>query len=120
MVMAWNLWRILSPTLLAAGATMETTAYMNVVPYQTRGDKMPPVAAQRCSWAKIVEPTLSVLRPRAIVTLGKKAGSVVGRLYSGARPVFCVPRTIGDTYVSDAALAAHDGMRRQLAAAVNG
>ena len=115
-VMGWNLWRILLPTLVAAGATLDTVAYMNVVPYRTRGDKMPPVAARRCAWAQLVEPTLNVLRPRAIVTLGKKAWSVVDRLYSGSRPVFCVPRTIGDTYVSDAARAAHEDMRLQLMA----
>lgn len=99
-VQKWNLWRILGPTLEATGRPLDQVAYMNVVPYRTRGDKTPPVAAQRVAWERIVAPTIALLRPRALVALGKKADKIVTRWHSGSEGYFCVPRTIGDTYVS--------------------
>lgn len=114
-VKCWNLWRILGPTLLAAGRTVDEVAYMNVVPYRTRGDKMPPAAARKAAWDLIVGPTLGILDPAAVVTLGKKAGSVTEKLYAGKRHLFCVPRTIGDSWVSEEAHAVHKQMRNQLA-----
>jgi hypothetical protein len=113
-VRAWNLWRILGPTLAAASRSLEQIAYMNIVPYRTRGDRPPPVPACRAAWLRLVVPTLQVLRPRAIVTLGKKAGSVIERFHSGGMHVYCVPRTIGDTRISDEARAVHERMYREL------
>jgi hypothetical protein len=113
-VRGWNLWRILGPTLGAAGVNIHEVAYMNVVPYRTRGDKMPPVAARRASWEKIIEPTLNLLAPKAIITLGKKAGSVVDALMQGDVPVYCVPRTIGDSYISEQAKVVHETLRSEL------
>jgi hypothetical protein len=113
-VKGWNLWRILGPTLDAAGRTLDEVAYMNVVPYRTRGDKLPPVAARRAAWGLVVEPTLAVLKPRAIVTLGKKADSVVSELSTAGVQKFCVPRTIGDSYVSADAESEFARMRTQL------
>jgi hypothetical protein len=115
-VKRWNLWRILEPTLAAAGKSIDQVAYMNVVPYRTRGDKMPPAAVRRAAWRELIEPTIELLHPRAIITLGKKAGSVVDALYTGGRHLYCVPRTIGDSWVSDAALEIHDRMRAELSA----
>ncbi len=110
-VQGWNLWRILEPTLRAAGTRIEDVAYMNVVPYRTRGDKMPPIAARRSAWNLIIDPTIRILAPQAMITLGKKAGSVVQALYSGNLATYCVPRTIGDTYISDEALGVHSQLR---------
>ncbi|MNW02048.1 hypothetical protein D3C71_1977770 [compost metagenome] len=87
---------------------------MNVVPYRTRQDKMPPVAARKEAWQRIIEPTLELLKPSAVVTLGKKAGLVVEMLYSGERYLYCVPRTIGDSWVSEDALVVHRKMRNDL------
>lgn len=113
-VQRWNLWRILEPTLRAAGRRLEDVAYLNVVPYRTRGDKIPPLAARRSAWTFIVDPTIRLLAPQAIITLGKKAGSVVESLYSGDRAVYCVPRTIGDSYISDEALEVHSQLRGRI------
>ncbi|MNR69112.1 hypothetical protein D3C85_1941340 [compost metagenome] len=49
-----------------------------------------------------------------MVTLGKKAGLVVEMLYSGERYLYCVPRTIGDSWVSEDALVVHRKMRNDL------
>ena len=99
-VRGWKIWTILEPTLDAAGVALEDVAYMNIVPYRTRGNKTPPAAVRERAWKRIVEPSLDLLAPRAIVAIGKKAGNVMGRWYAGDRPVYCVPRTNGDRYVS--------------------
>jgi hypothetical protein len=104
-VQTWNLWRILGPTLEAAGLNLDEVAYMNVVPYRTRQDKMPPTSARRVAWDRIAAPTIELLDPRALISLGKKAGSVVDSLCRDDRKRYCVPRTIGDTYISDEARA---------------
>lgn len=114
-VRGWNLWRILEPTLDAAGCSIEKVAYMNVVPYRTRQDKMPPVSARRKAWELVVAPTLDILKPRAIVALGKKAGSVVEALHVGDSPCYCVPRTIGDSWVSEEAKRVHRILQKELA-----
>lgn len=110
----WNLWRILAPTLEAAGMQLSEVAYINVVPYRTREDKMPPARARAVGWELVVRPTLRLLRPRAIVTLGKKAGSVVEPFVPADISMFCVPRTIGDSYVSEEARAIHARMSAEL------
>ncbi len=42
-VQQWPLWRILRPTIDAACVRLSEICYLNVVPYRTHGDKMPPV-----------------------------------------------------------------------------
>ena len=89
--------------LEAAGASLKQAAYLNAVPYRTRGDKMPPVHAQRTAWELVTAPSLDALQPRAIIALGKKAGSVLDRFYEGDAATYCVPRTIGDSHISEPA-----------------
>lgn len=103
-VKKWNLWRILEPTLQATGLDIEEVAYLNIVPYRTRSNKMPPVHAQSEAWAKIVAPTQNMLRPRAVISLGKKTWNVANRFIDSGIPHYCVPRTNGDTYVSKDAI----------------
>ncbi|AKI03198.1 uracil DNA glycosylase superfamily protein [Hoeflea sp. IMCC20628] len=102
-VKGWNLWRILEPTLSAAGATIDDVAYMNIVPYRTRDDKFPPSLVRKTAWEYIVAPTLKIISPRAVIALGKKAGSIVDTQLRGRQHVYCVPRTIGDSYISEQA-----------------
>lgn len=113
-VKAWNIWRILGPTLIASCRSLDHVAYMNIVPYRTRGDRMPPADAMRCAWRMLMQPTLAILQPRAIVTLGMKAGSVVDKLHQGRLHAYCVPRTIGDTRISDKARQVHEQMAKEL------
>ena len=113
-VKGWNLWRILSPTLEAACFPIDEIVFINIVPYRTRNDGMPPVAARKTAWDRIVAPSLDLLMPRAVIAMGKKAGHVVERFHSGREPVYCVPRTNGDRYVSEEADRVHQKMRREL------
>ena len=75
---------------------------------------MPPVSARQAAWSRIIAPTLALLRPRAVVALGKKAGSIVEPLLNSSIEYYCVPRTIGDSYVSDQARKIHEQMRKNL------
>ena len=114
---SWNIWRIVEPALNSVGADIDKVAYMNLVPYRTRQDKMPSAAARRVSLERVVEPALLLLAPEAVVALGKKAGEIQNiwqpppytRLY-------CVPRTIGDRYVSEPAKEVLARMEEELGA----
>lgn len=97
----WNLWRILKPTLDAAGVGLDEVAYLNAVPYRTRENKVPKVHAKQAAWRMITGPTLDALRPGMLIALGNKAGDIMARLYSGPARTECVPRTNGDSYISD-------------------
>lgn len=99
----WNLWRILQPTLDACRTTIGHICYLNLFPYRTANDARPSSLALKNSWLQIVTPLLQALRPSLLVALGKKAGSVAGRYHQAPPPLFVVPRTIGDTYVSEEA-----------------
>lgn len=102
-VRTWNLWRILGPTLEACGKELSEVAYLNCFPYRTSEDRMPHASALRASWKKIVEPLLSQLRPATLVALGKKVGGVAERHFRGPGKLHVVPRTIGDSRVSEEA-----------------
>lgn len=99
----WPIRRIVGPCLEAAGARLDDIAYLNVVPYRTREDRAPKVSALRAAWREVTGPTLEVLRPTRVIALGKKAGDALQRFPLPSGTLHVVPRTIGDTYVSDAA-----------------
>lgn len=100
----WNIWRIVQPCLEAAGVELPQAAYLNAVPYRTRGDQTPSVGAKQAAWRLATGPALDALQPGMIVALGKKAGDVLTRFYQGRARCFVVPRTIGDSYLSAAAM----------------
>ena len=112
-VRRWNVWKIIEPTLEAAGKALDEVAYMNLVPYRTRADKTPPVAARRTAVKRIVEPTIDLLVPQAIVALGKKAGKIQD-ISQPDVPMYCVRRTRGDNYVHADAAQTLAEMRRAL------
>lgn len=109
----WNIWRILGPTITAAGYGIEQVAYLNAVPYRTRGDKVPPVLAQSTSWHRLVAPALVHLDPKIIVGLGQKVGSIMTKFDCGPAATHIVPRTRGDSYVSPKAEAVLATLRRR-------
>ncbi len=102
-VRGWNLWRILQPVLEALGCELEDVAYLNAVPYRTKRDKTPAVDVIRTAWNMATGPTIELLEPSIIVAVGKKAGFVLEHFYNGPATTVCIPRTIGDSYVSDEA-----------------
>lgn len=103
MTQTWNLWRILRPTLDACGVGVEEVCYINIFPYRTRGDVRPSAASLRRAWSDITSPLLADLNPSKLIALGKKAGGVAQSLAKEGTKLYVVPRTIGDTYISDEA-----------------
>lgn len=99
-VQTWNLWRILQPTLEACGTTVEHVCYLNIFPYRTAKDARPSSRALTNAWGKVVAPLLQTLEPSMLVALGKKAGGIANNFHRAPPPLYVVPRTIGDTYVS--------------------
>lgn len=99
-VQCWNLWRILGPTIDATSYRLDQIAYLNAVPYRTKEDKIPPVYARKEAWEMVTGPSLELLQPQKIIALGKKAGDVLERFYEGNAQKYCIPRTIGDSYIS--------------------
>ena len=114
-LLRWNIWRIVEPALNSMGMDIDKTAYMNLVPYRTRQDKMPPVAARRASLEQIVAPALALLAPKAVVALGKKAGKIqdIWRPPPHIR-LYCVPRTISDRTISEDAKLELERIKKEL------
>lgn len=110
-VQAWNLWRILAPTLDACGCTIEEVCYLNIFPYRTAKDAKPAQLALRNAWTFVTKPLLDALQPGRIIALGKKAGDIAAKLHVSPPPLHIVPRTIGDTYISHEAQAVLDQLR---------
>lgn len=110
-VQTWNLWRILQPTLQAACIRLEHSCYLNVFPYRTAKDALPAVSARQTAWREVISPLLTQLNPSIVIALGKKAGRIAQALHIEPPRLFVVPRTIGDTYISQDARAVLDAIR---------
>lgn len=111
-VQNWNLWRILGPTLEACACSLDQVCYLNIFPYRTARDAKPSQPALRNAWAHITQPLLASLKPGRLVALGKKAGNVAAELYTPPPRLFVIPRTIGDTYISEEAHVVLGQLRR--------
>lgn len=112
-VQRWPMWRIFQPTLAAFGVPLREVCYFNAVPYRTRENKEPPVAAKQTAWQELVAPALAILQPSIVVALGVAAGKIIHRFNEHDAKVYVVPRTIGDTYVSERAETVLAGIRRE-------
>lgn len=99
----WNLWRIVEPVLDACGRSQSEVAYLNWCPFRTRNDAMPHAQAMRRCFEIYLVPLITKLAPGRVIALGKKVGNWVGKDEFGDVPRFVVPRTIGDSYLSDEA-----------------
>jgi hypothetical protein len=65
------------------------------------------------AYEKVVSKQLEVLKPKAIIVLGKTADKVLGKYYRGKAPGYhVVPGTIGWSYITDAAKEAIDKIRQ--------
>jgi len=111
MARTWNLWRFLGPAVEACNIDPEAICYLNCFPFRTRKDALPFTHALRESWQRLMTPLLAELQPKVLVVLGKKAGNVVQKLHTGGTPVYVIPRTVGDSYLSPAALEVLSALR---------
>ena len=99
----WNLWRIVEPVLDACGRNQSEVAYFNWCPFRTRMDAMPYAPAMRRCFEIYLAPLITKLEPGRVIALGKKVGNWVEKEKFSDVPRFVVPRTIGDSYLSDEA-----------------
>jgi hypothetical protein len=99
----WNLWRIVEPILDACGRSQSEVAYLNWCPFRTRKDAMPHAPAMRRCFESYLAPLIAKLAPGRVIALGKKVGNWVEKEQFSDVPRFVVPRTIGDSYLSNEA-----------------
>lgn len=93
----WNIWtNVALPVLRTLKVEPSRVAYLNLVPYRTRKNTMPPAEARTRAWTRVTKPTLDLLAPGRIVTLGKKVDGPFSRLYAGTADRICIPRMNGD------------------------
>jgi len=96
-VKSWTVWRVIAPTIEAAGRRLNHIAYLNAVSYRTKDNKLPPTVAREKAWNKVIEPSLSVLKPGRIIAIGKTVHDrVLERFYEGDAKTYFVPRVRGD------------------------
>ena len=76
---------------------MNHIAYLNAVPYRTRGNDFPLAEASRNAWRMIVAPSLEILRPGKIIVIGKTLhNQIFKKYYEGDAGTHCIRRMRGD------------------------
>lgn len=108
----WNLWRIVAPVLEACGREQQDIAYLNWCPFRTRRDLMPRTTAMVHCRKVHVAPLIIALAPARVIALGMKVGGWVEKENFPSVQTFVVPRTIGDSYLSNSALLALEELRK--------
>jgi len=88
--------------ILQATCSADNHAYINAIPYRTRGDNSSDLSQEyfQKSFEKVVSKQIKILKPRTIVILGKRTNDLVGSYYKDkAEKVYVVPGTPGWTYI---------------------
>ncbi|MBF0217741.1 MAG: hypothetical protein HQL30_12205 [Candidatus Omnitrophica bacterium] len=101
-------------TILCATGRQNNHVYMNAVPYRIRGDKANQVPREAFirAYDKIVSKQLEILKPRAIVVLGKTTDNILGMYYRDKVPgYYVIPGTTGWRYITKEAHEAIEAMR---------
>lgn len=107
-----NIWRIIKPILDATGESVQNIAFMNILPFRTRGDAAAPAAVLRTAWSKAAEPQIRALSPKRIISLGKKAWDVIAReKVPGSAQLILFKRRIGDSYIPRESVAVLEKLR---------
>ena len=95
-----SIWRIIEPILAATSESVDETAFMNILPFRTRMDALPPRAILRAAWEKAARPQISALKPKRVIALGKKAWVVITQFEMPTpADVILFKRGIGDSYI---------------------
>jgi hypothetical protein len=107
-----SIWRIIAPILDATGESGDGIAFMNILPFRTRMDALPPRGTLRAAWEQAARPQIAALNPKRVIALGKKAWTVM-TAFEMPRPVEVVlfKRGIGDSYIPAESLEVLDQLR---------
>lgn len=108
-----NLWRVISAVLEATGEKASEIAFMNVVPFRTRMDRLPSRAEIAAAYRLAAKPQLDALKPERIVCLGTKAWDVLSRYDDVRGKLILMKRAIGDSYIPPEAQATLRELARQ-------
>ncbi|KHL24113.1 hypothetical protein PK98_15635 [Croceibacterium mercuriale] len=107
-----NIFRLIRPILEALGAGSEGLAFLNVLPFRTRGDAPAGSTVLRQAWNVATSQQVAALQPGRIIALGRKAFDALSIV--GATKKFDVvylKRAIGDSYVTPEAQTAIAALR---------
>lgn len=92
--------RVIGAVQDAVGETDATSAFMNVLPFRTRGDKPARTGELRRAWAIATGPQVAALKPKRIVALGCKAHDALVAAGAGLDyEIVLIKRAIGDTTI---------------------
>lgn len=96
---------LISAILLHTGKTHEESAFINIVPFRTRGNVEPNQSEKRNAWAAGVSLEVERLQAGRILALGKKAYDFLrGVPLHGEPQLIYLARTNGDHYVAAGAI----------------
>jgi len=102
----------ISKILESAARDDDQCAFLNSIPFRTKGNSWPGVQVIQRAAEKALIPQLHALSPGIIVLLGKKACEVYDRhLKHISAEMFCIPRQIGDRGIPPKALVELERLR---------
>lgn len=96
-----NIYRLMEAIFAAARVTDRQTAFLNILPFRTRGDKPARALELRRAWAVATGKQVEALNPARIIALGAKAFNALQAV--GATEQFdsvLLKRAIGDSYIT--------------------
>jgi hypothetical protein len=109
--------RVMTAVLAATGGTIQSSAFLNVLPFRTREDKPARKSELRNAWEKGASHQVRALAPARIVALGCKAHDAL--LAAGAdrhHKIILIKRAIGDNSLPPHALATLEQLKAERAA----
>ncbi|UVO49658.1 uracil-DNA glycosylase family protein [Sphingomonas sp. SUN019] len=96
-----NIRRVVDAVLDATGSDASQAAFLNVVPFRTRGDRPARSAELRRAWLISTQQQVAALAPRRIVALGCKAyDALVAAGADRSHDVVLLKRAIGDSRIT--------------------
>lgn len=97
-----NIWRIIRPIAEATGESIDQLAFINVLPFRTRENKLPSRKVMQETWRLAAKPQILALDPARIIALGKKAWDVLTRFdVPESTEVILFKRGIGDSCIPE-------------------
>jgi hypothetical protein len=99
-----NIRRVVDPLLAAVRSTHLEAAFLNVLPFRTRGDRPARSGELRRAWDLATSGQLAALAPKRVVALGRKAyDALIAVGAESAHEVVLIKRSIGDSTLSQQA-----------------
>lgn len=99
-----NIRRVVDPVLAAVRSRHADAAFLNVLPFRTRGDRPARSGELRRAWDLATSRQLAALAPGRVIALGRKAyDALISVGADRAHDIILIKRTIGDSSLSQQA-----------------